>query len=319
MTEIPCKGPLNKMPWGMMSLAEFRKEADEINEDCYIVCHGKTCDKEGLCRRSLHQLKKKDKERWGQYESYVGLGFWTRDQLGFVTSFRSSNNHFHRIVFPKNAKIQYYNSDYYCPEYYCDKFITRGQVKYLDDVTEDEVETFGGPIQFVEIQTPELCRKAVNSRGEAHGTAIQFIREQTAELCELAVKNDPDALSSVHEQFKTAKLCRLAVEVDGHTIESVPEQLITEELCLIAIQAPDSRFALQVIPKRYHTKKVLLAAVTKFGRAMEYIDKSRQTPDICEAAIRQDPYAIYYMHKDNRTPELCELTLSLDPNMERFI
>ena len=71
-------------------------------------------------------------------------------------------------------------------------------------LTEEEallaLEYWHGCLEFLNIQTPLICLKAVSD----DGLSLEDVKEQTEEICVAAVKQDWNALKFVKEEFKEA-------------------------------------------------------------------------------------------------------------------
>ena len=70
----------------------------------------------------------------------------------------------------------------------------------------------GMMLQYVDIQTPEMCQLAVGQ----NGMALQFVRKQTPEICITAVKQNSMSLEFVNDQ--SIVICREAYKKDKTSI-----------------------------------------------------------------------------------------------------
>lgn len=64
-------------------------------------------------------------------------------------------------------------------------------------------------------------------------------------------------------------------------------------------------------------ESIVLKAVSRVGKALQYVQENKRTPELCEAAIRQDGMAIYFV--PNQTLELCLLAIKQNPNALQYI
>jgi hypothetical protein len=70
----------------------------------------------------------------------------------------------------------------------------------------------GSALQYVNEQTPEICKKAVSQ----NGCALQYVNEQTPEICKKAVSQNGCALQYVNEQIFTQN--KIKIEANGKTV-----------------------------------------------------------------------------------------------------
>lgn len=72
------------------------------------------------------------------------------------------------------------------------------------ELTEEEallaLDYWPSCLEFLNIQTPAICLKAVSN----HGLSLEDVKEQTKEICIAAVKQNWNALKFVKEEFKEA-------------------------------------------------------------------------------------------------------------------
>ena len=87
----------------------------------------------------------------------------------------------------------------------------------------ETVKQDGDALQFVSIQTPELCLEAVKQ----DGYALRFVSIQTPELCLETVKQNGYALQFV--SIQTPELCLEAVKQDGDALQYVSEDMFDIE------------------------------------------------------------------------------------------
>lgn len=79
-------------------------------------------------------------------------------------------------------------------------------------------------LQFMKVQTEEMCINAVRQ----NGMALEFVKEQTSEICLIAVRQNGMALKFVRKQ--TTEICMEAVKQNWKAFEYVKEQ--TAEICM---------------------------------------------------------------------------------------
>lgn len=114
----------------------------------------------------------------------------------------------------------------------------------------EEVRQDGRALQYIPIQTEEICICAVSHIPEMlymvkkqtrhicmeavkrNGMMLRCVKHKTLDLCQVAVKNTPDALEFCTKQ--TEEMCRMAVRQNGLALRCVKHQ--TEVVCAIALQ-----------------------------------------------------------------------------------
>jgi hypothetical protein len=115
-------------------------------------------------------------------------------------------------------------------------------------------------LPFIE-QTPEICEEALI----IHGHALQFVKVQTYELCKKAVENKVTAFEFVNEEFQTEELCMQAVTQCGYMLKYVKNQ--TYAICMAAIQ--NHGCALKFVKEQ--TLELCSTAVRHTELAMNYV------------------------------------------------
>ena len=199
----------------------------------------------------------------------------------------------------------------------CNPFYNHGyeQVK-------EELRVRGDLLQFIQNQTEELCKIAV----QQDGLALRYVKEQTEEICLLAVQQNMAAIHTVEyrcsgpftrEEAGVAvtykvitdqnnPLCGMtydwvkeAIWKDWSIIEYVDDQ--TDKLCKIAVQR--DWCALQYVKNQ--TEELCKLAVKQNGYALQFV--KNQTPEICKLAVQQYGYALQYV--GNQTEELCKIAV----------
>jgi hypothetical protein len=88
------------------------------------------------------------------------------------------------------------------------------------------VKQNGYVLQFIENQTPELCKEALQN-----GIEIKFIKNKTEDLCKLAVSKNGISLIFIKNQ--TDEICKIAVQQYGKALKFVENQ--TFEICRLAV------------------------------------------------------------------------------------
>jgi hypothetical protein len=144
----------------------------------------------------------------------------------------------------------------------------------------DEYESFvavlwdGLNLQYVPVQTDELCLAAV----QENGLALQYVLNKTSEICSEAVKNDGLALQFVEDQ--------------------------TEDMCYTALMHKPLAF-------KYVKNKT--PGITEYAINEEPFNikfANNITPKMCKELIDNDPLAIFMFN--NPPPELCLYALKKD-------
>nr|QBK87516.1 MAG: protein of unknown function DUF4116 [Marseillevirus LCMAC201] len=240
-----------------------------------------------------------------------GLYFFDESQLKYFLTYTVGVVYIREVTFPVDARI-------YCEtnKYKCDKFII-GERKqfYLDEyLSNEEILTAvngGMMLEYVKVQTSEICIAAVNKCGRA----LKYVKVQTSEICIAAVQQDGRALRFVHQQ--TSEICIAAVNKWGRALKYVKVQ--TSEICIAAVQQDGRalRFVHQQTPEicleavqhgrgvriedQQKTQERREAAVQQDGRALQFVHQ--QTPEICLEAVQKDGRVLKYVEK--KTPEIC--------------
>ena len=75
-------------------------------------------------------------------------------------------------------------------------------------------------MQFVNVQTPEICMAAVQQDGEA----LKYVKVQTPEICLAAIQYDENNLKLVREQ--SLEMCLLAFKKSPFTIQYLNHDMI---------------------------------------------------------------------------------------------
>jgi Fe2+ or Zn2+ uptake regulation protein len=122
----------------------------------------------------------------------------------------------------------------------------------------------GWALEFVKVQTEEICLAAVKQ----YGYALEHVDVQTEEICLAAVKQNGDALELVNVQ--TDKICLAAVKENGWALGHVKVQ--TAEICLAAVEQDpySSNYIITNAPIVKDLNIKVLDAVTSTGSlAME--------------------------------------------------
>jgi Domain of unknown function (DUF4116) len=188
-------------------------------------------------------------------------------------------------------------------------------------------------------RTPELCRLAVQQRGEAlfhvperhrtpelcrlaieqSGWALKFLSldKRSLELCRIAVEQEGWALQFVPEEYLNSEFYRLAVEQNGEALRDIPTKLKTTKLCRLAVEQ-DGR-ALRYIPEEHRTPELCCLAVERNGEALQYVSTKLKTTELCCLAVEQNGKALYYVPNDQRTPELCRIAIERNGDALQFI
>jgi len=158
------------------------------------------------------------------------------------------------VIVPEDSQV-YQNGT----KFKADKIILsniRSMEMYIDSLPYEKqlnaVKQTGRLLQFVSIQTSEICLEAVKQ----NGIALSYVKEQTDEICMVAVKQNGMALLYVNNQ--TPEICLEAVRQNGISLLNVKEQ--TVEICM--------------------------EAVRQNGCALEFVKE--QTPELCMETVKQN-------------------------------
>jgi hypothetical protein len=143
----------------------------------------------------------------------------------------------------------------------------------------------GLELEFLENQTKELCKIAVNQNIysfvfikdknikmellenllEKNGMLLQFIKNKTSNLCEAALKNDVMALQYIDENPEN--YYEFAINSNPMALEFIKNK--TKELCTMAVR--------------------------RNGMVLQFLDKNEQTEDIIMQAFRQNPKSFEFV------------------------
>ena len=108
--------------------------------------------------------------------------------------------------------------------------------------------------------------------------------------------------------YTPAEYYKQLLKKDPSEIKNVPNEHMTEELAFIVVS--ENGHLLKYIDEKFHTKKVVLAAVTQHGNSLNV---AKYTDDeIYNAAIEQTPWAI--QHIPNKI-KYYEKAISKDPTI----
>jgi hypothetical protein len=180
-------------------------------------------------------------------------------------------------------------------------------------------------IAYVKEQTPELCLEAVKD----DGYNLKYVKEQTPEICMSAVKQEPLSLRFVNvqtpdvciaaikrnvEAFKNVKeqtpeICLELVRKDGWSLKHIKDQ--TREICLEAIKQDP----LTLMHVKEQTHEICLAAVQQNGRTLHEVKE--QTHQLCMEAVKEDGYALAYVKE--QTPDMCLMSVRQDGLNLQFV
>lgn len=146
----------------------------------------------------------------------------------------------------------------------------------------EAVEQVSEAIQYVPVQTDELCRIALKRNGHN----IARIREPTAEQCLLAVTESSAAINDIPAQFRTYELLRAMIQHDGRGIGYVWEEDYEEHPDLFMLAVQQNGLAIQDISDNLLTEELFVAAVAQNPRALQFVpDVLINTPQIHLAGI----------------------------------
>lgn len=146
---------------------------------------------------------------------------------------------------------------------------------------------YGYALQYVKLQTPELCLESVTT----NGLSLRYCKFQSNEICLAAVKQTGLALSHIEYEFMTFEVCLAAVQSYGPSLDDIPKKIIErfnqEEITTLCIEA-----------------------VKQNGRSLEFV--KNKTPEICIEAMKKDIYVLrlvpVHIEKiigDDKINELC--------------
>jgi ribosomal protein L24E len=91
-----------------------------------------------------------------------------------------------------------------------------------------DVKIWGLALEYIDDQTEELCKLAV----QEDGYSLKYVKNKTEEICILAIHQNPFSLRFVEEQ--TEEMCKISVQENGDTLKYVKNK--TEEICILAIK-----------------------------------------------------------------------------------
>jgi hypothetical protein len=160
-------------------------------------------------------------------------------------------------------------------------------IRVLDQTNENSLNAVrqnGMVLQFIEVQSPEICLAAVTE----HGYALQFVKEQTEEIVLAAIKSNAFAVKFMNPKLDTPEFRAKAIEVNPTCIRMLGEN--TEQSWLDAI-ANDPRFFLDV-PDFVRTTDFTTKAVQINPDVIVYVKD--QTLALCRMAVAKDPYLWQY-------------------------
>lgn len=174
------------------------------------------------------------------------------------------------------------------------------------------VKTDGLALRHVAVQTPEMCRAAIEQNQNAkkfaripepiymeeldyrlpekikgYGYTLRGAKRQPESFCLEAVLSNGDALRFVREQ--TPLVCWAAVMKSGTAVQYVKNQ--TPEICLAAVR--NSGLALRFV--RDQLPIICLEAVIKSPSALRCVRKNREA--LLKVALALDPDAKKYLKK----------------------
>lgn len=139
----------------------------------------------------------------------------------------------------------------------------------------------GMNLEYCDVQTPELCLKAL----QQNGRAIQFVKEKTPALIMEALKQNGRALEYIDDHTQT--MCINAMKQNGLAIKFA--KIKDNSVSIMAVH--QNGMALKYIenPSPY----VIKTALEQNGYALQFVKD--QTDEYCSIAIAQNPVAKLYM------------------------
>jgi hypothetical protein len=153
------------------------------------------------------------------------------------------------------------------------------------------VERDGHILKFIKDQTPEMCKAAILSNTDPwYGSVLEHVKEQTEELCMLAVLQ-PGYGAIRHAKFQNLAMCLIAVRDNGYDLQHVNKEFKTHDVCMAAVQ----RFGWAIEFVENKTAEICEAAINQSGLALECLDATLQTFKLCESAVKQNPDALKYI------------------------
>lgn len=143
------------------------------------------------------------------------------------------------------------------------------------------------------------------------GLLLEYMDTQTPELCRMAVKQNGRALQFVKEQ--TYDIVRAAVVQNGRALEYVANP--THDVYMLAVR--QNGLALRFVDPKQRDKSICMMAVHNNGYALQYVPAGLRISYICEIALAQNGYALQFLEK--QTPTLCQVALSQNPLAKIFV
>lgn len=150
-----------------------------------------------------------------------------------------------------------------------------------EDTLIDYVYDDGLALEYISLQTPDICKFAVRQNGRA----LEFVKNPNAALHFDAILQTGAALKYVVTQ--TQSQCMQAVKQNGLSLKYVKRQ----------------------------DKSICMMAVHNNGMALRYIKE--KTPYICKIAVEQNGHALRFV--DEHTDEVVKIALSKTPSAKIWV
>lgn len=176
------------------------------------------------------------------------------------------------------------------------------------------VKTYGPALEYIEDQTLDDCKYAVNY----DAFSIKYVKNKTQELYELAIKNNPYVLGDIPQ---TKELCELAIGIDKFALECVKNptleqfrRMIDMDICLYNVNFTDDMINIIANEHAYlfgsipnPTQEMCEIATRNYPPNCIYL--KNPSKEVIKAGIKISP-GIISQYDD---PELCDYAMSINP------
>ncbi len=188
-------------------------------------------------------------------------------------------------------------------------------LRYVDTQTNElcriAVQQDGFSLKYVKKQTNELCIKAI----EQYAHSLKYVKNQTDEICSKAIERNIHTLQHIKNQ--TYEQCLFAIECDGYALKYVQPERRTYELYLLAVKT--CGVIIQFIDLIHHTNELFTFALKQNGLALQYIDPLKCTNEMYLIALNQNGLALQYIDPSNHTYEMCVKAVKQNGSALEFV
>lgn len=140
------------------------------------------------------------------------------------------------------------------------------------------------------------------------------------ELYRHAASRDWWILPMIPTNHKTPDVYLAAVKKSAYAIRDVPTEYITEEMCYIIASSENHAGAKRLIPKKFLTHDLCMAAIKTDGTAIQIVPHDIITAEMCMMAVKQNGSAFGFIPYHLQSDELCiEAVLRYNQNIRKVL